>query len=405
MKDRTIPYALLSIAIISIASMLLVQPAIRDIEREVQLTSRVIAKLFSVVLIPAIEEEEVSEIVKSVVDDVHFPIIIVDVNGTPRAWKGVGVDPGLFSPEQLDRPDLLKNDPNFQKLMAAVEQLSKQHPPIPMELNGQVVGKIYYGNPPVVRYLKLIPLILALVGLLTSGGLLWAAQSVQKYQMEALWSIFAKGLAHQMGVPASSLMGWFELLKSHPDIENDLVEGMEKDLKRISSILQRFSRIGGGEKFSRFRLSELVRSTIDESVSRFLKGYKPKLVVHRDCEVTGDFELLSWAVENLIKNAYEARTNSPHIEVHVDACDGKGTIRVIDKGKGIPPDKQKIIFKKGFTTKERGWGMGLLLTRRIIEDIHGGKIRLVKSIPHQETVFEIELPQKAQKTKRVENYG
>ena len=392
LRDKIVPYALVSIAVISIVSVALVQPVINDIEREVQLTSRVIAKLFSVILIPAIEEEQVSELVRGVVEDVHFPIIVVDVNGTPRAWKGVGVDPKLFTPEQLDRPDLLQNDPNFQKLMKAVESLGRQHPPIPMELNGQVVGKIYYGNPAVVRYLRLIPVILTLIGLLTFGGLVWAAKSVQKYQMEALWSMFAKGLAHQMGVPVSSLLGWFELLKSQ-SVDPEIIAGMEHDLNRIRSILQRFSRVGGGEKFVEINLIELVRNTLDEAKTRFLKGYEPEVeALDTEIKVYGDKELISWALENLVKNAYEARVNTPKIVVRLFKDKNFAVIQVEDKGKGIPKDKQKIIFKKGFTTKERGWGMGLLLTKRIIDDIHKGKVRLVYSEPSKGTLFEIRLP-------------
>ncbi len=393
MKNRILPYLLLAIGFISLSSIFLVRPITRSMQQEIETTSRVIAKLFSVLLIPAIQEYDVANTIKDVMQDIDFPIVVVDINGTPRAWKGVGVDPGKFSAAELDRPELLQNDPEFQKLMAAVRKLEKEHQPIPMEFHGNVVGYIYYGNPEIINYIRMLPIFLTIIGILSFAGLIYAAGSVQKYQMEALWTMFAKGLAHQMGVPTSSLMGWFELLKAHPDIEQDLVRGMERDLKRISSILQRFSRIGGGEKFSRFKLSQLVESTLKESTDRFLKGYRPDVIVHNDCEVSGDFELLSWAVENLVKNAYEARTNSPHIEVHIDSKQGKGIIRVIDRGKGIPPDKQKLIFKKGFTTKERGWGMGLLLTRRIVEDIHHGKIRLVRSVPGKETVFEIQLPQ------------
>ena len=392
MKNRILPYLFFAIGFVSLSSIFLVRPITRSIQREVETTSRVIAKLFSTLLIPATEESDVADIIRDVVNDVDFPMVVVDVSGTPRAWKGVGVDPKRFSAAELDRPELLRHDPEFQKLLKAVESLKEAHQPIPMELHGKVVGYIYYGNPEIVNYIKLLPLLLTIVGVLSFVGLMWAAGSIQRYQMEALWSMFAKGLAHQMGVPTSSLMGWFELLRSHPDIEQDIVNGMEKDLNRISSILQRFSRIGGGHKFSRFRLSELVNSTVREARERFLKGYSPDIVVHSDCEVMGDFELLSWAVENLVKNAYEARTNSPHIEIHVDVRDKKGIIRVVDHGRGIPPDKQKLIFKKGFTTKERGWGMGLLLTKRIVEDIHHGKIRLVSSSPGRETIFEIELP-------------
>ena len=136
-----------------------------------------------------------------------------------------------------------------------------------------------------------------------------------------------------------------------------------------------------------------MRNTLDEAKTRFLKGYEPEVeALDTEIKVYGDKELISWALENLVKNAYEARVNTPKIVVRLFKDKNFAVIQVEDKGKGIPKDKQKIIFKKGFTTKERGWGMGLLLTKRIIDDIHKGKVRLVYSEPSKGTLFEIRLP-------------
>ncbi|HDM90312.1 MAG: hypothetical protein DRQ06_03570 [Candidatus Hydrothermota bacterium] len=392
MRGRFIPYSLLILAFLTISSMLMTQPVIRRVEEEVRRTSRVIARLFSTLIISALSQEEVAHNLREILKEVDFPIIITDEMGIPRAWQRVGVDPKKFSPQELNNPILLKDDPDFKKLLWYIGRLGKIHKPMPIKKGEDIVGYLYYGYPPILDYLRVLPFLLMIVGILSFTGLFMAARSIQTYQLETLWTSFAKGLAHQMGTPVSSLFGWFELLKTQ-DVDPQILRGMERDLERLRSILSRFSRIGGGERLSPVDLGEMIENTVEESRARFLKGIDVELRLRDKVVVQGDRELLSWAVENLIKNAYEARKPAnPRITIDLFREDGYAVIRVIDNGKGIPRDKRKFLFKKSFSTKERGWGMGLVLTRRIVEEVHKGRIRLIKSVPFSETVFEIRLP-------------
>ncbi len=392
MRGRFIPYSLLILAFLTISTMLMTQPVIRRVEDEVKRTSKVIARLFSTLIISALSQEEVANNLRDILKEVDFPIIITDEMGIPRAWQRVGVDPKKFTPQELNNPVLLRKDPDFQRLLWYIGRLGKLHEPLPIKKGNEIVGYLYYGYPPILDYLKALPFLLMIVGVLSFAGLFFAAKSIQTYQLETLWTSFAKGLAHQMGTPVSSLLGWFELLKTQ-NVDPDILKGMEKDLSRLRSILSRFSRIGGGERLSPVELGEVINETIEESKARFLRGVDVQIQIYDGAVVEGDKELLSWAIENLVKNAYEARQSvNPIIKVRLSKENDYAVITVSDNGKGIPRDKRKLLFKKSFSTKERGWGMGLVLTRRIVEEVHKGKIRLVKSEPFVETVFEIRIP-------------
>ena len=392
MRNRLLPAGLLILALFTASTLILTQPVINQVKKEVQKSTRIMAELFSGLIISAIEQQSVADVLKEGLKDIDFPVIVTDNMGIPRAWKNIGVDPNKFSAKDLEKPEKLKNDPDYKKLLWTLGRLSKLHEPVKIVKDGNVVGYIYYGDPPILNYLRVLPLLLLLVAILSFLGLFWAAKSIQTYQLETLWVNFAKGLAHQMGTPVSSLYGWYEYLKLDPNVDQSVVEEMGKDLERMKSILRRFSKIGNGGKLQEVNLKSMIEETIEELKKRFLKGVKVTTDLEDDVIVFGDKELLSWAIENLVKNAYEARRDdNPHIHIELKKKGDKKIIRVIDNGKGIPKDKRKLLFKKSFSTKEKGWGMGLVLTRRIIEETHGGKIYLQKSEPLRETIFVIEL--------------
>lgn len=392
MRTRFARASLLFLAFLVISTAVVTQPVIRRVEKEVDRTSCVVARLFSTLIISALSQEDVAHSLRTTMRDMDFPIIITDEFGIPRAWRNVGVSPQRFSAEELNNPEMLKYDPDFKKLLWVIGRMEKLHSPMPIRKNEQVIGYLYYGEPRVLDYLRMLPFIIMTFGILSFLGLFWAAKSLQTYEVEALWTSFAKMLAHQMGTPVSSLFGWFELLKQK-GINADLSVEIERDLNRLRSILTRFSRIGGGERLTTVNLSEVTRFTIEESKIRFLKGINIESQIDEEAYVKGDPELLSWAIENLIKNAYEARSSyEPRVSIVLKKGERFHRLLVKDNGKGIPKDKRKFLFRKRFSTKEKGWGMGLLLTRRIVQDVHEGKIRLLKSQPLFETVFEITFP-------------
>jgi len=368
MRGRFLPYSLIVLAFLVVSMVLITQPAIRKVEAEVERTSRVIARLISTLLIPSITEEKVANNLREILKQVEFPIVVTDEFDIPRAWQKVGVDPGMFSPEELNRPEHLRNNPEYRRLTSYLRRLKKMNPSLDIVNRGKVVGHLYYGEPKVLDFLRVLPLLLMIVGILSFIALYLAARSIQSYQIETIWTGFARELAHQMGTPVSSLWGWFEFLKRDAETDPEIIRGMERDLVRLRSTLTRFSKIGGGEKLVPLRLKEVIEEVTRESRLRFIKDMDVKLDIREDVLVEADKELLTWSLENLIKNAYEARNpENPQLTIRLRRTKNEAIVWVIDNGKGISKDRRKMLFKKSFTTKERGWGLGLLLARRAIE--------------------------------------
>jgi hypothetical protein len=390
-RGRLLPYSFLFIAILITSTILLTQPVMTRIGKDVARTSESVAQLLSRLLVRSLTEREVESAVKVVLADLDFPLVITDELGIPRAWKGIGVDPDRFTPEDLNHPDQLQGEKDFRKLLWYIGRLRSLNPPIPIREQGATVGYLYYGTPPILSYLQIMPFLLLGVGVLSLFGFLIAARSIQKFQIQSFWTSLAKGLAHQMGTPVSSLFGWYELLKMGR-LDSEIVKGMEEDLLRMRSILSRFSKIGGNENLTTVNLTELVQGTIQASKTRFLKNITVETNVQKGIKVKGEKVLLGWAIENLIKNAFEAkRDRNAKLSLELKREDQKAMLRVTDNGKGIPREKRRLLFKREFSTKERGWGVGLLVTRRIVEDIHGGQVALVYSEPYFQTIFEINL--------------
>ncbi len=391
--NRALPFGLAFLAVLTAATIGVTQPAIGRAQEEVRTTSMLLAKLMSSLFLSIISEEEIAGIMKEIIAKVDFPMVITDQDGNPRAWKKVGVDPDRFTPEELAEPQKLGNDPDYRKILSARDRLKGQNEPFPISAGGGVVlGYVYFGQPASLAYLRLLQVILPLLGLLAFLGLLWAARSVHTYQAAAFWASFAKGLAHQLGTPVSSSMGWLEILKKSQGIDPAVAAGLESDLERMRSILRRFSKIGGPPQLEPVLLPKLAEGAIAEARARFLRDITAEVIAEGECQVRGDSELLSWVFEIFLKNAWEARRNDgARVIIRMREEPKWCVVEMEDNGRGIPKEKQKLLFRRSYSTKERGWGVGLLLVKRIIEDIHKGKVRLVLSVPGERTVFALRL--------------
>jgi len=390
--NRAVPFGLAFLAVLTAVTIGITQPAIGRAQESVRTTSMLLAKLMSSLFLSVISEDEIELIMREVIAKVDFPMVITDQDGNPRAWKQVNVDPERFTPEELAEPENLRNDPDYRKLLAARDKLKGQNEPFPISTGGGVVlGYVYFGQPGSLGYLRLLQVILPLLGLLTFLGLLWAARSVHSYQAAAFWASFAKGLAHQMGAPVSSSMGWLELLKKE-GADPKVTEGLESDLERMRSILRRFSKIGGPPNLEPVLLPKLAESAVAEAQARFLHDMTAVVVYDGQCLVRGDSELLSWVFEIFLKNAWEARrAEGALVRIRVREEERHCVVEIEDNGMGIPKEKQGLLFRRSYSTKERGWGVGLLLVKRIVEDIHRGKVKLILSVPGERTVFAMRL--------------
>jgi len=199
----------------------------------------------------------------------------------------------------------------------------------------------------------------------------------------------AKETAHQIGTPLSSLMGWVELLKLE-DIDQDPILEIEKDINRLKHIAERFSKIGSEAELANHNLVEITTTTLTYLKQRISKGIEVNFKAESAEIITKMNPLLySWVIENLIKNAADAMQNKGVLDVKIKTLGNKIEINIKDSGPGVPLKLQKKIFEPGFTTKKRGWGLGLSLAKRIIEDYHNGKIYVSDSSKERGTTFKI----------------
>lgn len=210
-------------------------------------------------------------------------------------------------------------------------------------------------------------------------------------EQNRLWTGMAKETAHQIGTPLSSLLGWIEILKSE-NIDQDYVMEMGKDVDRLNTIANRFSKIGSVPELKKHNIISASKTAFDYLKNRSSKQVSFQFNAAIDTAFSNiNQELFGWVIENLVKNAIDAMKGKGSLALDISTTEKRIKILVTDTGKGIPKSRFKHIFKPGFTTKKRGWGLGLSLSKRIIEEYHNGKIIVKKSEVNKGTSFEIQL--------------
>jgi len=277
------------------------------------------------------------------------------------------------------------------KIKRLITKFSNENKPIEIRYKNKIITTIYYGNSPLLNKLKYYPLALLLILLLFATGAYFYYKSTKNAQQNKLWAGMAKETAHQIGTPLSSLIGWLEILKTE-NVSDDTITEMTKDIARLQTITERFSKIGSVPKLVR---TNIVAET--EKTYQYLKTRTSRLINFTfetvDAEIYAQLntQLYSWTIENLVKNGIDAMKGKGDLSIHISQLEDHVFIRVTDNGKGILKGDYKKIFEPGFTTKKRGWGLGLSLAKRIIEEYHNGKIHILKSEKEKGTTFEISL--------------
>lgn len=251
---------------------------------------------------------------------------------------------------------------------------------------------IYYKDSNLLVRLKYYPLTLILILLLFSGVVYLVFRSNKIAEQNKLWSGMAKETAHQIGTPLSSLMGWVELMKIQ-EVDTQISSEIEKDVERLQVIAERFSQIGSVPAMKDVNLTELVQRIILYFEARSSKNIVFDFQTTKDpVMVLANDQLFRWVFENLIKNGIDAMAGKGTLSIEVSSDSKNVKIQVSDTGKGMSRSQFKKIFIPGYTTRKRGWGLGLSLSKRIVEDYHKGKIYVKKSALGKGTVFEILLP-------------
>ena len=278
-----------------------------------------------------------------------------------------------------------------QKAMNLLHDLKSENEPIVIEYVAGKFQKLYYGNSALLNKLKYYPIALVLIIVLFGGLVYNFYRSTKMATQNKLWAGMAKETAHQIGTPLSSLIGWVEILKSE-DVDESTTLEIEKDIERLQTITDRFSKIGSEPKLETKDIVEETLQSYDYLQSRFSKQIEFSFKAPQSpILVSLNPTLHSWTIENLVKNAIDAMKGKGKLALEIEDEADYVTIKVSDTGAGIQKKQFKSIFEPGYTTKKRGWGLGLSLTKRIVEEYHKGTIKVLHSEIGKGTTFQVRL--------------
>ena len=360
--------------IIGLASLFYTESFPKELRAEEELKIKRWAEAVEAVFF-AEDDVNLSFYTQIIQDNKTIPVILTDSKGTIIAHRN------LNTPETNPEKYLLRKLDEFKSSGSVLEN---------SYADGQV-NFLYYKGSNLLTKLRLYPLILlGVIGVYMLISYM-AFSNARRSEQNKVWTGMAKETAHQIGTPLSALMGWLGYLKEQYPKENAFGE-MEKDIDRLTDITDRFSKIGSQPERTDKDLDDTIEKTVDYLRSRL--GNKISLSLDMDGSRASNHnqQLISWVLENMIKNSADAMDGSGTISVEKRTQSNRMIVLIKDTGRGITQADQRKIFEPGFTSKSRGWGLGLSLAKRIIEEYHGGKLTLEQSIPGEGTTFKISLP-------------
>ena len=350
--------------------------------------NRQIVNVYSRIIANTINEESDANlgfVFDEIIKKVQFPIIYTDRLNNPLYSRNIN--------QHKDKYDLNEH----------VKNMDKNNKPIAIEYydiesNSTVLlGYLHFGDSSLVGRLELLPFLeIAIVLMFAMVGFL-GFNSIRENEKRQIWVGMARETAHQLGTPISALIGWIDRINTHPEDSKSISKEMRSDMIRLEQVADRFSQMGSHSPLEKLSLTELV-----EEQAKYLKKRIPslnsdielKIKIIDDVNIMGNSVLLSWVFENLIRNGIDSiKQQNGVVELFVIKENDCGFIDIKDNGVGIDKKEWKNIFKPGFTTKKRGWGLGLSLVQRIIEEIHRGSIAVKSSSASEGTVFRITLTQ------------
>lgn len=344
----------------------------------------------------AVEEEA-----NSLDDAITFISKVQQISGADNPQILLGEDNNINS-YTLEMPGWIDSTEYEGYLEDKARSFSSQYAPIPVQFAPGRFLKVVYGESDLLRQLRWFPIIQLLVAFTFIGIVFGSYVIAKRNEQNKVWVGLAKETAHQLGTPVSSLMAWIELLKINleesPE-DQELVVEMEQDVLRLEDITERFSKIGSIPELSPVPLAEVLDRSANYARKRMTRSGRIRVHVQNqiplDSYLNINPQLFDWVIENLLKNALDAM-HSEGGDITIEAGEKGNTyyIDVSDTGKGIPKGNWNKVFTPGFTTKKRGWGLGLSLTKRIIENYHRGRIFVKHSEPGEGTTFRILLPKK-----------
>ena len=368
----------------------------KSVERQSYLSTRLFSDLASR-LILAQNVEEVEPVIE-IINEIEVPFVLTDNGGRPFLWNEpvIGIPLPDYSVLMSINPARVTN-PAITEILSMAESFDQSNDPFGIfSPDGRRLGTLHYGNSALSVRIRYMPYLALMIMVLFFLIIVWALQNQRQAEQKALFAGMAKETAHQLGTPLTSIMGWLALLEEKVGKDQEVMVELNRDVDRLSMISARFSQIGSLPQLEDTDLNRMVDNVI-EYFQRRLPHLGGRVQLRREGTVQGavrfNRDLLGWVFENLIKNGVDALTDGKGtITLTVaDSLEGGVRILVSDTGKGIPARVGNKVFEPGFTTKKRGWGMGLALVKRIVTQYHGGRISIESTSSHG-TTFQILLP-------------
>ena len=358
----------------------------RHLIDELREDNREIVRLYAEIIANTVQDESDTNldfVFDNIIRKVQFPVIQTDPQHGPQMWKNL--------------PESIRDSTQRTKFMSTMDEVNE---PIPLIYKDETIsaltfGYLHYGDSTLVHKLQWWTYIeltaIAVFIFLGFTGFTFIRNNEKRH----IWVGMARETAHQLGTPVSALLGWVDWLKEHPEKTLELIPEMEADLKRLEQIGRRFSKMGSEPEMENFDLSERVTRVVDYLNRRLpTLGKKVELVndIHPGIMITANGSLLAWSIENIIRNGIDAIDRSDgRITISLKEDEIGVKIQIKDNGRGIPKKDWKNVFRPGFSTKKSGWGLGLSLSMRIVQDIHKGKLQIRDSTRNEGTTFEISL--------------
>ncbi len=399
-------YLFLGVALLILVVFLYTNRVIKRMEEQSHATTRLFSRFIAEVVLQ-VGDTGKREILHDVLSEITLPIILTDAEGRPFVWHRVGVpDPADEEFETLFAIDPRNPPPGkISKLIDLAAKFDSSNDPVPVRLGpaGEIQAYVHFGPSRLQSELRLMPFIQLALFLVFMALGFQGFRYLKISEQRSIWVGMAKETAHQLGTPLSALLGWTQLLKE--EVNEGRIEGMgalvsemEEDLKRLNKVTERFSKIGSRPETDTINIAAVLDRTVDYFHKR-LPTLKADSTLTAEYEETplvrGNAELLEWVFENLIKNGLDAlgdKGGTIEIRTRYDSGRNMVEVTVKDSGRGVPASLKQQIFSPGFTTKKRGWGLGLALTRRIVEEYHGGELKLAESQQGKGSTFLARFP-------------
>ena len=357
------------------------------LSKELRKDNRQVVKLYAEIIAGAVNsdtDENMNFVFDNIIKKVKFPIIQSGINKSPQLWTNM--PPNIVTEE--DRLDFIKS----------MDEINIPIPLVFYDSNSNPVtfGYLHYGDSYLIQKIKIWTYIeLISIGLFICIGFI-GFSFIRNNEKQNIWIGLSRETAHQLGTPVSALIGWLDYLKNKKTAIDEVLPEIESDIDRLQQVSRRFSKMGSSPEIESFNLSDRVNTTINYLEKRMPSfGGKVELInkINNDLKINANGTLVAWAIENLIRNGIDSiKSDNGQITLYMHDSSKSIKILVADNGCGIPKKDWKNIFRPGFSTKKSGWGLGLSLCQRIVNDVHLGKICVLESKLNFGTTFEITIP-------------